>query len=798
MARLSFLLLACSLFGSVVPASIAINRAGWTVSADSQQTGNEAVNAIDGNPNTFWHTQYTPSVAQLPHAITIDMKQSYLVTAVSYQPRQDGSSNGNIGQHKIELSTDGTNWGSPVVIGAYVNDAETKKSTFVPKPARYVRLTATTEAQGANNQWTSAAEINVFRVASYLDRTAWSVSADSQETAAESDTVAKAVDGNSMTFWHTQYSGTVAPLPHRFQIDQGSVKAVGGFSYLPRPASTGSNGRIGQYNIQVSNDSSTWSQIAAGTWADDATEKVVAFQTSARYFRLNALSEAGNHGNWSSAAEINLIDGSNAFTYTPPSPSKGLWINTVDFPIVPAAAAVLPNGKVLLWSAYRIDTFSGGTGLTQTAIFDPTTGISTQRTITNTQHDMFCPGISVDFNGRVIVTGGNDAAKTSIYDPTADAWTAGPNMQIARGYQATATCSDGRIFNIGGSWSGGTGGKNGEIYNPTTNTWSLLSKALVAPMLTADAQGVYRADNHGWLFGWKNGFVFQAGPSKAMNWYGTTGDGSVTSAGTRSTDGDSMTGTPVMYDAVNGKIFACGGAPNYQTNAARNNAYLITIGTPNTTPTVSQLSSMAFARGFHNSIVLPDGTIFVTGGQAWVEPFTDDTAALTPELWSPSSQTFTQMNPMSIPRTYHSVGLLLPDATVLNGGGGLCGVGCATNHWDAEIYVPPYLLNSDGSRKTRPVISSTSVSSIKVGGSFTATTNGAVSSFSLIRLGTATHTVDTDQRRIALTPTSSSGTTYTLTVPSDSGVALPGYWYLFAIDSSGTPSVAKIIKVTLT
>ena len=36
-------------------------------------------------------------------------------------------------------------------------------------------------------------------------------------------------------------------------------------------------------------------------------------------------------------------------------------------------------------------------------------------------------------------------------------------------------------------------------------------------MLTADAQGVYRQDNHGWLFGWKNGYVFQAGPSKAMN-----------------------------------------------------------------------------------------------------------------------------------------------------------------------------------------------------------------------------------------------------------------------------------------
>ena len=59
-------------------------------------------------------------------------------------------------------------------------------------------------------------------------------------------------------------------------------------------------------------------------------------------------------------------------------------------------------------------------------------------------------------------------------------------------------------------------------------------------MLTADAQGVFRADNHGWLFAWSDGYVFQAGPSAAMNWYGTAGGGSQTSAGTRAADGDSM------------------------------------------------------------------------------------------------------------------------------------------------------------------------------------------------------------------------------------------------------------------
>lgn len=52
-----------------------------------------------------------------------------------------------------------------------------------------------------------------------------------------------------------------------------------------------------------------------------------------------------------------------------------------------------------------------------------------------------------------------------------------------------------------------------------------------------DVPGVYRADNHGMLFGWSNAYVFQAGPSKNMNWYGTTGGGSQASAGKSTPNG---------------------------------------------------------------------------------------------------------------------------------------------------------------------------------------------------------------------------------------------------------------------
>ena len=73
-------------------------------------------------------------------------------------------------------------------------------------------------------------------------------------------------------------------------------------------------------------------------------------------------------------------------------------------------------------------------------------------------------------------------------------------------------------------------------------------------------------------------------------------------------------------------------------------------------------------------------------------------------------------------------------------------------------------------------------------------TDRAVASFAIVRMGTATHTVDTDQRRLALTPTTVTDG-YQLTIPEDKGVALPGYWMLFAMDAKGVPSVAKTIRI---
>jgi galactose oxidase len=311
-------------------------------------------------------------------------------------------------------------------------------------------------------------------------------------------------------------------------------------------------------------------------------------------------------------------------------------------------------------------------------------------------------------------------------------------------------------------------------------------------MYSADPQGVYRADNHGWFIATSGGRVLQAGPSRQMNWITTSGSGSITPAGHRGISADAMNGNAVYYDAGAGKIIAIGGAPAYQNSLATHRAYVINISTG--TATVTQVGSMLNPRTFANSVVLPNGQVVTIGGQTVGVPFSDRNSVLNPELWNPGTGNFSVMAPEAAPRNYHSVAVLLPDGRVFSGGGGLCG-SCATNHPDGQIFSPPYLFNANGTLRTRPAIKSAPTTAA-TGQTITVTTGSPVTSFTMVRYGEATHSVDNDQRRIPLSIVSSSGDTYQLAIPGDPGIALPGPYMLFALDSRGTPSVAKTISIT--
>jgi galactose oxidase len=475
-----------------------------------------------------------------------------------------------------------------------------------------------------------------------------------------------------------------------------------------------------------------------------------------------------------------------------PATLPSSWTGVISLAVNPIGIANLPNGKLVMWSANNLSSFEGdiggGSGVTYTSVFNPADNSSAAILVTSTGDDMFCPGTANLPDGRILVNGGSSSPKTSIYDPTNGTWSSSGQMNIPRGYEGDTLLTSGSVLTLGGSWSGGRGNKNAELW--TNGSWHLLSGVTAAPITGPDPQGVYRGDNHLWLFAQSGGQVFHAGPSAEMHWITTSGNGSITSAGSRGDDAFAINGNAVLYDV--GTVLKTGGGAAYQSGSATTSTYVIKIAA---TPTVTKIAPMAYARSFSNGVVLPNGQVVIVGGQTMPVPFSDATAILIPELWDPDTQVFRQLKPMQTPRVYHSTGILLPDGRVFSGGGGQCGDGCSANHFNGEILTPPYLLNADGTAAARPAIT-LAPTTATLGSSISVATDTPVMSFVLMRLSSTTHTVNNDQRRVRLTIQSTSGTSsYHLAIPSDPGTVLPGYYLLFALNAKGVPSLAATLRI---
>ena len=279
---------------------------------DSQETVGEngaATNAFDGKSTTLWHTRWSSSAAPLPHEIQINLGATYNLTGFRYLPRQDGKSNGRIGQFEFYVSTDGANWEVPVATGNFTNSATEKQILFSAVNAKFIRLRARSEANGSI--FTSCAELNVLRIGdgtSVISRTNWSLKfVDSQELVGENGAATNCFDNSTSTFWHTQWFNGQPPMPHEIQIDLGATYNVNGFRYLPRQDGK-TNGRVARYEFYVSADGSNWgAAVATGTFANTASQQESQFSTKAgRYVRLRVLSEV-NGAAYCAIADFNVL-----------------------------------------------------------------------------------------------------------------------------------------------------------------------------------------------------------------------------------------------------------------------------------------------------------------------------------------------------------------------------------------------------------------------------------------------------------------------------------------------------------
>ncbi|HEU5395948.1 MAG TPA: discoidin domain-containing protein [Verrucomicrobiae bacterium] len=144
------------------PAAVTAGIKLTVVHADSEETAGEdgkAANAVDGDTNSFWHTQWQDAAPEPPHEITIELTPPATIRGFTYLPRQDDSENGMIRDYEFYVSRDGTNF-TQVTRGTFPNTKDVKTVTFAPVPCRFIRLRALSEVN--DGPWTSAAEIGVL------------------------------------------------------------------------------------------------------------------------------------------------------------------------------------------------------------------------------------------------------------------------------------------------------------------------------------------------------------------------------------------------------------------------------------------------------------------------------------------------------------------------------------------------------------------------------------------------------------------------------------------------------------
>lgn len=142
-------------------------------------------------------------------------------------------------------------------------------------------------------------------------------------------------------------------------------------------------------------------------------------------------------------------------------------------------ATLLLNGTILVTGGY-----TGSDVTASCEIYDPTTGTCTNAApLFLARHDHSAILLN---DGRVLVVGGRDGGSGSnyfneceIYDPTSNTWTVIGNMIQARIKGSLATFSDGTVLASGGRNTPTTSAPGSEVLTGTLTTWSSTSPMLV-------------------------------------------------------------------------------------------------------------------------------------------------------------------------------------------------------------------------------------------------------------------------------------------------------------------------------
>jgi len=489
--------------------------------------------------------------------------------------------------------------------------------------------------------------------------------------------------------------------------------------------------------------------------------------------------------------------------------------NADGWPLVSIHSSLLPDGRIISWG--RIEqaaadnatiwdwntpwNFGASNAAAFTNVYFPATTYDTSGStnppnvdVVHSNYDvnLFCAGHTLLPDGRLLVVGGHSddggdgrgLNATYTFDYLTDQWTTvgrddPPGFGTARSFGNLM--NDGRWYpnlltlpqaaNNAPRALVASGNRTAGGANTAAQVWEE-----GVGWVTIDSRSLPLYPFMHLVF---NGKVFNSGPNTDTKYLNLTTGWEATTF-TR-TDGGRDYGSSVMYDAEAGRIVTMGGG------SPLDSAEVINLS--DASPAWRAVGSMAFKRRQLNATILPDGTVFVNGGTS-AGGFNDASGSVKEaETWDPVSEVWTTMNSMEENRIYHSVALLLPDATVFSGGSGRPGGGEA-NHFSAQIFYPTYLFQG-----ARPAIQTLSSGDVLYGDIVTVTTDVAVDAVTMLPLGSVTHAFNFNQRIVRPGFTGGGTTNLTVTMPTNPNVAPPGVYMLFVLNS-GVPSHAEMIRIS--
>jgi hypothetical protein len=533
----------------------------------------------------------------------------------------------------------------------------------------------------------------------------------------------------------------------RTQVSAGSVALASGqwirARIVIRPGG-------GQSNVSVFLTPQGGTEVAVVS--NFAVAGLVPFESRA-YFAARTGGQSANH-------DLTNV----SVTYAADPVVVGQWAPLKSLPVIPIHSIMLPNQKILFW-----DRATASSDIVP-RLLNPDGTISSTP---NPVFELFCGAHTLDAQGRAMIFGGHDGsdgfglATAFAYDHATNTFASLPPMNAGRWYPTNTPLANGDVLVVAGSITPGTNNTLPQVFQAKTETWRSLTAAtrnlpLYPMMLLAP-----------------DGRVFNAGPNQDAQFLNTAGTGAWSAAIPSSFSRDY--GSAVMYDA--GKLALIGGG--FITNTVER------IDLTAATPAWSLGQPMAFPRRQHNAVILADGNVLVTGGSK-TPAFSDNAGAiLASEIWDPLANTWSMGAAAAVSRLYHSETVLLPDGRVASlGGGHPAGANGGPDNFNMEYYSPPYLFKG-----ARPTITSVPASGAYGQTVFVATPDAAaISKVHIIRLVATTHAFDQGQRINRLAYSSVTGG-LNVTLPANSNLAPPGYYWLFIVRTSGVPSVGQLLSL---